>query len=33
VTCTTCRQVHAAPKASGVRFDTVDYYLDPNIPI
>ncbi len=28
-TCTTCRRVHAALKASGVNFDTVDYYLDP----
>jgi arsenate reductase (glutaredoxin) len=28
-TCTTCRQVHAALKESGVDFDTVDYYLDP----
>jgi arsenate reductase len=28
-TCTTCRQVFAALKESGVDFDTVDYYLDP----
>jgi arsenate reductase len=28
-TCTTCRQVHAALKESGVDFDTVDYYTDP----
>ena len=28
-TCTTCRQVHAALKESGVSFDAVDYYLDP----
>jgi arsenate reductase len=28
-TCTTCRQVHAALKESGVDFDVVDYYLDP----
>ena len=28
-TCTTCRQVHAALKESGVQFDAVDYYLDP----
>jgi len=28
-TCTTCRQVHAALKNSGVDFDAVDYYLDP----
>ena len=28
-TCTTCRQVHAALKASGVDFESVDYYLDP----
>jgi arsenate reductase len=28
-TCTTCRQVHAALKDSGVDFETVDYYLDP----
>ncbi len=28
-TCTTCRQVHAALKESGVRFDAVNYYLDP----
>ena len=28
-TCTTCRQVYAALKQSGVDFDTVDYYLDP----
>ena len=27
-TCTTCRAVHAALKASGVDFDTVDYYTD-----
>ena len=28
-TCTTCRQVHAALKESGVDFEAVDYYLDP----
>ena len=28
-TCTTCRQVHAALKESGVAFDAVDYYVDP----
>jgi arsenate reductase len=28
-TCTTCRQVHAALKQSGVDFDTVNYYVDP----
>lgn len=28
-TCTTCRQVHAALKDSGVDFESVDYYLDP----
>jgi len=28
-TCTTCRQVYAALKESGVGFDAVDYYLDP----
>ena len=28
-TCTTCRQVYAALKESGVDFDTVDYYPDP----
>ena len=28
-TCTTCRQVHAALKESGVSFDAVNYYLDP----
>ena len=28
-TCTTCRQVHAALKESGVDFDAIDYYLDP----
>ena len=28
-TCTTCRQVYAALKASGVDFETVDYYMDP----
>jgi arsenate reductase (glutaredoxin) len=28
-TCTTCRQVHATLKESGVDFDAVDYYLDP----
>lgn len=27
-TCTTCRQVYAALKESGVDFDAVDYYLD-----
>ena len=27
--CTTCRQVHAALKESGVDFETVDYYVDP----
>src|SRR5262245_49700653 len=26
-TCTTCRQVHAALKESGVDFEAVDYYL------
>lgn len=28
-TCTTCRQVHAALKESGVDFASVDYYVDP----
>jgi arsenate reductase len=28
-TCTTCRQVHAALRESGVDFDAVDYYTDP----
>src|SRR5690349_6260842 len=28
-TCTTCREVYQALKASGVDFDAVDYYLDP----
>ena len=28
-TCTTCRQVHAALKESGVDFDAVNYYTDP----
>jgi arsenate reductase len=28
-TCTTCREVHAALKESGVDFEAVDYYLDP----
>ena len=28
-TCTTCRQVHAALKESGVTFDAVNYYVDP----
>ena len=28
-TCTTCRQVCAALKESGIDFDAVDYYLDP----
>ena len=28
-TCTTCRQVYAALKESGVDFESVDYYLDP----
>jgi arsenate reductase len=28
-TCTTCREVHAALKASGADFDAVDYYMDP----
>ena|SRR5688572_7546466 len=28
-TCTTCKQVHAALKESGVDFDAVDYYVDP----
>lgn len=27
--CTTCRQVHAALKESGVNFDAVNYYVDP----
>jgi arsenate reductase len=27
-TCTTCRQVHAALKESGVDFEAVDYYMD-----
>ena len=28
-TCTTCRQVYAALKESGVDFEAVDYYVDP----
>ena len=28
-TCTTCRQVHAALKESGVDFESVNYYIDP----
>jgi len=28
-TCTTCRQVYAALKDSGVDFDSVDYYVEP----
>jgi len=28
-TCTTCRQVYAALKESGVDFEAVNYYLDP----
>ena len=28
-TCTTCRQVHAALRESGVDFDAVDYYTEP----
>ncbi len=28
-TCTTCRQVYAALKESGVDFNAVDYYLEP----
>jgi arsenate reductase len=28
-TCTTCRQVYAALKQSGVDFESVDYYTDP----
>lgn len=28
-TCTTCRQVYAALKESGVDFDAVDYYVKP----
>jgi arsenate reductase (glutaredoxin) len=28
-TCTTCRQVHAALKESGLDFEAVDYYMDP----
>ena len=28
-TCTTCRQVYAALKESGVDFEAVDYYLEP----
>jgi len=28
-TCTTCRQVHAALKESGVDVDAVNYYVDP----
>ncbi len=27
--CSTCRQVHAALRESGVDFDAVDYYIDP----
>jgi arsenate reductase len=28
-TCTTCRQVYAALRDSGVDFESVDYYTDP----
>lgn len=28
-TCTTCRQVYAALKESGVDFDSVNYYVEP----
>ena len=28
-TCTTCRQVYAALKETGMNFETVDYYTDP----
>jgi len=28
-TCTTCRQVYAALKESGIDFDTVNYYVEP----
>jgi arsenate reductase len=28
-TCTTCRQVHAALKESGIDFESVNYYVDP----
>ncbi len=28
-TCTTCRQVYAALKESGVDFSAIDYYVDP----
>jgi len=28
-TCTTCRQVYAALEASGVSFESVNYYLEP----
>ena len=28
-TCTTCRQVYAALKESGVDFEAVDYYVEP----
>lgn len=28
-TCTTCKQVYAALKESGVEFNAVNYYLDP----
>jgi arsenate reductase len=28
-TCTTCRQVYAALRESGVDFEAVDYYVDP----
>lgn len=28
-TCTTCRQVHAALKESGVDFEAINYYFDP----
>ena len=28
-TCTTCRQVHAALKESGVDFAAINYYVDP----
>ena len=27
--CSTCRQVHAALRAAGVDFNTVDYFLEP----
>jgi arsenate reductase (glutaredoxin) len=28
-TCTTCRQVHAALRESGVNFEAVNYYVEP----